>query len=379
MAVDASEFRAAMPVAQKWAYFDHAAVAPLPRAAQLAIHRWATDAAEQGDTVWPNWTAQVEACRTAAARLLNAPREQIALVHSTTAGVNIVAEGYPWQSGDNIVIPDDEFPTNVYPWLNLAARGVETRRIASDRPQTVNIERLLAACDARTKLISVSWVGYSSGWRIDVAELVEQAHRRGILVFLDAIQGLGVFPLDVTDIPVDFVAADGHKWLLGPEGAGLFYLRPEHLELLHPTGVGWHSVAQASDYGRLKTNWRPDAARFEGGTQNMVGFIGLGASLELLLQFGPAAIAQRLLDYTDEAVRQLTAAGATIRSQRERPEHNSGIVSFEMPGHDPQHVRKQCLAAGAVLACRNQMLRLAPHAYQNEADLTRLTTALRTL
>jgi selenocysteine lyase/cysteine desulfurase len=367
-------FRQQMPIAMRFAYFDHAAVAPLPAATQAAVARWAAQAACEGDTAWTAWQKRVEACRALAARLLGADASEVALVHSTSEGIGLVAEGYPWREGDNVVTLDNEFPSNQYPWLNLASRGVETRRAATDRGR-VDLNRLEEACDARTRIVSISWVGYLSGWRADLNAAAEMAHRKGALLLVDAIQGLGVFPLDVRTTGVDFLAADGHKWLLGPEGAGLFYLRREHLDLLRPLGVGWHSVVHASDYGRIELRLKPSAARYEGGSQNMVGFLGLAESLELLLAYGQQALGRRIVEITDLACRRLEAIGAAIYSPREG-DHRSGIVSFELPGTEALAEKKRLLAQDVVLSARGGKLRIAAHAYNNEADLDRLIEAL---
>jgi cysteine desulfurase/selenocysteine lyase len=368
------QFRRQMPVAEKWAYFDHAAVSPLPAPAEQAIVNWAQKIAREGDTCWSDWSRRVEEARGLAARLLGADVDEVALVHSTTEGITLVAEGYPWREGDNVVTLAGEFPSNQYPWMNLASRGVETRRVSAAGGR-VDLDRLGAACDARTRIISVSWVGYVSGWRLDLDAMVALARRRGALLFVDAIQGLGVFPLDVHATPIDFLAADGHKWLLGPEGAGLFYTRREHLNRLRPLGVGWHSVVHASDYSHVELNLRPTAARYEGGTQNMVGFIGLAESLQLLLDYGIPAIAQRVLEIADLACRRLREIGAVIASPHEG-QHRSGIVSFELAGQDSSAVRERCLRAGVALAARGGKLRISPHAYVNEADVDRLIEAL---
>jgi selenocysteine lyase/cysteine desulfurase len=201
-------------------------------------------------------------------------------------------------------------------------------------------------------------------------------HGKGALLFLDAIQGLGVFPLDVCRTPIDFLASDGHKWLLGPEGAGIFYLRREHLDLLRPIGVGWNSVVQDHDFTRIELSLKPSAERYEGGSMNVVGFIGLNASLELLLRYGQKAISQRVLEITDLACRRLTDAGATIDSDRSGA-CRSGIVSFRLPGRDPDFLRKQCLQRRVVLSCRAGRLRISPHAYNNASDIERLVDALR--
>jgi selenocysteine lyase/cysteine desulfurase len=366
--------RARMPVAQRWAYFDHAAVAPLTATAGETLAAWCGQALAAGDTAWPQWSRGVEAMRDTAARLIGADRDEIALVPNTTAGISLVAEGLAWRTGENVVTLADEFPSNAYPWLNLSSRGIETRRVPTDNGR-LDLDKLFAACDGRTRIISFSWVGYASGYRHDVAQIVERAHERGILVMLDAIQGLGAFPFDVRRTPVDFLAADGHKWMLGPEGAGIAYVRRDHLDQLRPMGVGWHSVVHASDYTRIELTLKPSAARYEGGSQNMAGMLALGASLELLVDLGLDNIADSILDFTDRACERLRQIGATIMSDR-RPDHRSGIVSFELAGRDPLAMKKHCLSQHVVLSCRAGRLRISPHAYNNEEDLDRLVEAI---
>ena len=195
------DFRAHMPVARRWAYFAHAAVAPLSGDANLALTRFADDAAENGDAFYPAWTKQIEDLRRRAAGMIGAEVEEIALVANTTAGINLVAEGFPWQPGDNVVTRADEFPANQYPWIRLADQGVEQERLATELFEKllagIGLDRLLDACDDRTRIIAISWVSYSHGFRHDLAELAEAAHRKSALLFVDAVQGLGVFPIDV--------------------------------------------------------------------------------------------------------------------------------------------------------------------------------------
>lgn len=360
---------------------DHAAVAPIPIPARDAAERWAHQAAEEGDTLWPRWAERVEEVRRLCATLIGASPDELAFVHNTTTGIGLVAEGYPWQAGDNVVTLANEFPSNQYPWLNLAGRGVEARRVeVTAADGAVELERILAACDDRTRLIAVSWVGYATGWRLDLEALVELAHARGVLVFLDAIQGFGVFPLDVRRTPVDFLAADGHKWMLGPEGAGLFYVRSEHLDLLRPLGIGWNSVRHAHDFNRIELDLRPTARRYEGGSQNMVGVLTLGASLQLLADMGlgcsQSDVADRVLAVTDVATQRLREVGAIVVSCREG-ERRSGIVAFEVPGAEPEALRGVCLRAGVALSCRGGRLRISPHAYTNQEDLDRLLAAIK--
>lgn len=366
--------RAAMPVAQKWAYFDHAAVAPLSEPASLEIRQWLDEATHEGDTVWPRWAKKLAAARKTAARVIGAEPEEIALVANTTAGINFVAEGLDWRSGDNVVTLDDEFPSNLYPWMHLAHRGVETRLAATDRGR-VDVETLAARCDRRTRLITVSWVGYKTGCRRDLDAIAEVAQSCGALLLVDAIQGVGAFPIDVGKTPIDFLAADGHKWQLGPEGAGFAFVRRDRLPLLRTVGVGWNSVQQGSDFDHIELSLRQDARRYEGGSQNMAGLIGWGASLDLLDSLGMENVAALILQITDAACERLSEIGADIVSPREAGER-SGIVTFEMPGADAMQLRNCCAREGVALACRGGRLRISPHAYNNEEDLDRLIRAL---
>ena len=371
---DWETFRRRMPIAETWAYFDHAAVSPLPEPTHRALVDWAEEAAHSGDTVWPTWSRKVESLRRQAAHLIGASPEEIALIHNTTEGVNLVAEGFPWQAGDNVVTLADEFPTNQYPWMNLAERGVQTRRVPTDNG-VVDLDRLAAACDHRTRIVSVSWVSYSSGWRNDLEQVAAIAHRCGALFFLDAIQALGVFELDVRRTAVDFLAADGHKWLLGIEGAGIFYIRREHLDRLRPLGVGWNSVVRSHDYQHIELALKDSAERYEGGSPCMAGLIALAASLELLMGYGAEALGRRILEVTEQACRGLREIGAVLHSDRSA-RHASGIVAFELPGRDPLALKKHCLQRNVVLSCRAGRLRISPHAYNNEQDIQRLVQAL---
>lgn len=369
------QLRSQMPVTQQWAYFDHAAVAPLCLPAQTALQEWAADLAENGDANWGAWRKGVERVRRSAAKLLNADQAEIALIHNTTEGVNIVAEGFPWRAGDNVVLPASEFPTNLYPWMNLADRGVEVRQVATPN-ERLDLTAVAAACDERTRIVAVSWVGYATGWRNDLDALVELAHAQGALLFVDAIQALGVQPLDVSQTPVDFLAADGHKWLLGPEGAGVFYMRREHLARLRPLGVGWNSVKQAGEFSDSRFELRETAGRYEGGSYNMPGIAALGASLALLSEHGPQAIAERIDDVGNQLCDELINRGATIVSCREQ-RHRSGIVAFDWPTSEPPaEIQRRCRAQGAIVNNRGGHLRVSPHAYTNADDISRLCAAL---
>lgn len=376
---DWARMRSEVPSSSTWSYFDHAAVSPLPAPTHDAIRGWLEQATQQGSPAWPEWNKRVQRTRQSAARLLGADVGEIALVPNTTTGISFVAEGWPWQAGDNVVTLANEFPSNAYPWLHLESRGVEVRRVPVEGGR-VDSGKLAEACDHETRIVSVSWVGYGTGYRLDLDQIAELAHQHQARLFVDAIQGLGVFPLDLSSTPVDFLAADGHKWLMGPEGAGILYVRRENLDRLRPMVAGWQSVAHPFDYSRIELRWREDAGRFEGGSHNMGGLLGLGASLEWLERYGWSAtshhLADRVLELTALARERIEELGGILHGDHS-PQHASGIVSFSIPDADPIAIRKRCFEANIVLSCREGRLRISPHAYANTDDLDRLADCLR--
>ena len=301
-------WRSQMPIVESWSYLDHAAVGPLSGPAAAAIEQYARQATREGDTVWPQWAANLDQLRRGFAELLNAESDEICLIPNTSTGINLIAEGFPWQPGDSVVVPEGEFPSNHFPWQNQAWRGVQLRLVPR-RQGRVLIDDLFSQVDRSTRMIAVSWVGYASGFRVELDELVERAHRLGVLVCLDAIQGAGVFDLDLREIDVDFLAADGHKWLLGPEGMGFAMIRKRHIDRLRCGNVGWNSVRNAFNYADPKMDLRSSAVRFEPGSANMVGAAALLASLKLFLEVrrihGPNAIENRVLELANELHQRL--------------------------------------------------------------------------
>jgi len=257
--------------------------------------------------------------------------------------------------------------------MNLAGRGVEVRTVAS-RDGRLWIDDVRAALDSRTRLVSLSQVEFASGFRNDLDAIGGLCRERGVYFFVDAIQGLGVLPLDVRRTPVDFLAADGHKWLLGPEGAGIFYVRRDLLDLLHPVGVGWNSVVGARDFSRIDFTLKPHAGRWESGTLNVAGIAALGASLELLLEIGVPALTDRVLQLTDELCDRVRAAGLTVYSSR-RPEDRSGIVSLIVPA-DVRQIVRRCREANLVINQRAGRLRVSPHCYNTSEELERLMSVV---
>jgi cysteine desulfurase/selenocysteine lyase len=372
--MDWQALRAAFPVTDHWNFLDHAAVAPLTAGARQALLDWTEYMTVNGGVRLHVWTQRIEEVRRLAGRLLNADPLDIAFLKNTSEGVGIVAEGFPWQPGDNLVTAAEEYPANIYPWLNLAGRGVEVRCVPS-RGSRVEIDDVRAAIDGRTRLVSLSMVEFASGFRNDLDTIGSLCRERGIYFFVDAIQGLGVLPLDVQRTPVDFLAADGHKWLLGPEGASLFYIRRELVEMLHPVGVGWNSVVGALDFSTIDFRLKPHAGRWESGTLNVGGVSALGASLTLLLEIGIPAVAARVLELTDHLCERAARAGLGVFSSR-LPGDQSGIVSLLVRDADPAALVRRCREAKVVVNQRAGRLRVSPHCYNTTDELNQLVELL---
>jgi selenocysteine lyase/cysteine desulfurase len=363
------------PAAGRWAYFDHAAVSPLPRHSGDALRAWTAEQEHQGVVAWPDCERRLESIRDRAAGLLNAHRDEIAFISSTTHGIGLIAEGFPWRDGDNVVTAADEYPSNIYPWMNLASRGVELR-VVPGRDGTIRLEDLREAMDASTRLLAISHVEFATGFRNDLDALAELCRSRGVALSVDAIQGLGPFRIDVQQTPIDFLAADGHKWLLGPEGAGLLFVRRDWIERLRPIGVGWHSVVGSYNAPEIQFQLKPTAQRWEGGSFNMPGLLTFGASLELFFEWGLEAVARRIQSRAD-AVRELAArAGWTVYGSP-LPSERSAIVVLEKAGVDHAAAARALREShGIVAACRRGRLRISPHVYNNDRDLERLGAAL---
>lgn len=373
--MDHHDLRRLMPVTANWAYLDHAAVAPLTGPAGEALAGWADDVTRNGVVHESAWLKRVEEVRRRCGELLSADPLDVAFVKNTSEGIGIVAEGYPWANGDNVVTSEDEYPANVYPWLNLASRGVEVRRVPS-RDGRVCLDDLRAAIDSRTRIVTLSFVEFATGFRNDLDAVGQLCRERGVLFFVDAIQGLGALPLDVSRSPIDFLAADGHKWLLGPEGAGVLWVRHEVVERLRPVGVGWNSVVGAWDFSTIDFRLKPHAGRWESGTLNLGGVVALGASLDLLMSVGVEAIAARIRELTDHLCQSIERAGWRVFSSRRDGEW-SGIVSLEPPpGADVGAAAKVLLAHGVVVRPRAGRLRVSPHAYNTVEEIDRLVTLL---
>ena len=355
------QIAAEFPQQQDLAYLNHAAVAPWPRRTAEAVRAFADENLSQGALDYPRWNTVQAGLRERLRTLINAPAaEDIALLKSTSEGLSVVAAGLDWQWGDRVVGIAAEFPSNRLVWQSLAPRGVEFQAVnihVAD-PETA----LLDACDSRTRLMAVSTVHYASGLRLDLERLAEGCRQRGILICVDAIQSLGATGLDVQALGVDFVVADGHKWMLGPEGLALFYCRPELRDRLTLQQYGWFMVEHHLDFDR--EDWQPAASarRFECGSPNMLGAHALSASLGLLLEIGLEEVERQVLarsSYLMEAINQASELTLLSNDQHGR---RLGIVSFSSAG-DPDALFRELWAGRVVCARRGDGVRLSPHFY----------------
>lgn len=369
------------PILSHLDFYNHAGVAPIPRRGAEAIRQYAHQA-ESAAYVGAHWYREIESLRAAFATLLNADKQEIALVKNTSEGIAIVARGVKWAPGDRIVTTNVEYPANIYPWMDVANREgaelvmVEERTDASGR-RAVPLDAILdAAAHPRTRMVALSHVEFASGQRNDIATIGQFCRQRGILFCVDAIQTLGIFPVDVKAMNIDYLAADGHKWLLGPEGAGVFYIRRDLIEQTHPPQVGWNNVINAQDYGHYDFTFRPDAARYESGTPNVPGFLGLRASLDLLMDVGIETISARIKALTDRLVTGVERKGYRVVSPREANAW-SGAVVFVSDRHDHANLAARLRKENRIeLAVREGRLRCSPHFYNTDQQIDRLIDAL---
>jgi len=343
-------------------YLNHAAVAPWPKRAATAVSRFAQENVLLGARDYPDWMVVEQRLRERLMRLLNAPStDDIALVKNTSEALSFVAFGLDWKAGDQIVISDEEFPSNRIVWEALAPQGVEVIQVslkAAD-PEAV----LLAACGPRTRLLSISAVQYASGLRLDLERLGQGCKQRHVLFCIDAIQQLGAMPFDVQASQCDFAMADGHKWLLGPEGLGVFYCRSELRPQLKLSEFGWHMVERMGDYSR--TTWEPavSARRFECGSPNMLGTMALEASLSLLEEVGMdevgKAVAERIR-WLEEGLYGIP--GARVHTSKS-PDRRAGILSFSLDGVENTHLHQRLMQEQVVCVQRGAGVRFSPHFY----------------
>jgi len=365
------EWREEFPVTRNLIYLNHAAVAPLPKRAAEAMQRLAQDACDYGALHYSDWMEAVDGVKRAAARMLNADAAEIATVKNTSEGIATVALGLGWREGDRIVAFREEFPANYYIWKKLEQwKGLRVEWLSCMAPLE-EIER--AARGAR--LLAISFVQYLSGYRANLEAIGEICARHGLFFFVDAIQGLGAFPLDVRKARIHALAADGHKWLLGPEGCGILYVQRDWQDAIEPVEFGWTNVAGWQDYASRDMTLRRDAGRYEPGTLNVVGCFGLRASLELLLEAGVERIAPHVQRLGDLIAGWAKEKRYEVMVER-TPDNGSGIVSIRKEGIDSRWLWSRLRDAGIVAAPRQGWLRLSPHFYISPDDVAQVVELL---
>ncbi|MBA1272773.1 aminotransferase class V-fold PLP-dependent enzyme [Stutzerimonas azotifigens] len=343
-------------------YLNHAAVAPWPKRASDAVMAFAKENHTIGARDYPKWLDVELRLRERLARLLNAPsRADIALVKNTSEALSFVAFGLDWRSGDQIVISDEEFPSNRVVWEALAPQGVEVIQV-SLKGQDPEAD-LLAACGPRTRLMAISAVQYASGLRLDLERLGLACEQLGVLLCIDAIQQLGALPLDVQAARCAFAMADGHKWMLGPEGLGVFYCRSDLRSQLKLHEYGWHMLEDAGNYDR--NDWQParSARRFECGSPNMLGCMALEASLSLLEEVGMDQVAKLVLERIEWLRSGLDVIDGVELLSPHAQSRRSGILTFRVEQLDSNELFAQLKAEQVVCAQRGGGVRLSPHFY----------------
>jgi len=344
-------------------YLNHAAVAPWPTRTRDAVCAFAEESSSRGSQGYLRWLETERRLRAQLAALINAPAgEDIALLKNTSEALSVVAHGLPWQAGDNVVTSDQEFPSNRIVWESLEPAGVEVRQVdlyADDGPEAA----LLAACDERTRVLAISSVEYASGLRLDLAALGKACRERDVLFCVDAIQSVGAVGVDVQASQVDFLMADGHKWMLGPEGLALFYCRPGLRERLRLHQFGWHMVEHAEDFDRRDWSPAPDARRFECGSPNMLCIHALDASVSLLREVGSATVEDELLRRSRHVMAAVEASEHLSLTGDTRPGRFAGIVTFRHRRIDSEDLYHRLMARGVMCAKRGGGVRFSPHFY----------------
>jgi selenocysteine lyase/cysteine desulfurase len=366
------------PVARDKIFLAHAGVCPLPRRVAAAIAECARQGTLGDQEAF--MLHRLDDARKLASQLLKCQPDEIALVGPTSLALSFVAAGLNFRKGDNILIYHDDYPSNVYPWMALTARGVEVRLLNIKNYGAIRTVDVIGQVDENTKLVALASCHFISGFRIEISAIGKFLRERGILFCLDAIQTLGAFPTTVEH--VDFLAADAHKWLLGPCGAGILYVRRELQEKLNPPIYGWHNVRNPNFVAQEQIVFRSGAVKYEAGTQNLVGLVGLIASMELALEIGVENIAAELLRKRTLFVNALAAKDFAVLNAGAKTENASGIVSFFQPGKDLSALNQKLSEAGIVASLRTDRkgqnyIRLSPHFYNTDAELQRVLELLQ--
>lgn len=371
---DWNALRKEFPVAGNFIYFNHAAIAPVSVSVKNKVDECLEKYSLKGIVCNQEYIDMADETRQLAAMLINAKTSEIAYVKNTTQGIQIAANGIRWESGDNVLIPSNEFPANVFPWLNLSVRGVETRFIPvrDGRFTAADIARYI---DKHTRAVSVSAVSFTNGFRSNLDEIGRLCRDHDIFFIVDAIQALGAVEVDVRKSNIDILSADAHKWLLGPQGIGITFVSDAVLDKLDVSNLGYRSMTNENEYLNYNLRLKKDATRFEEGTLNIIGIAGLNASLTMLLSVGIPAIEERLTELNDALINSLTERGYIIKSPLKSNER-SGILSFYHNEIATETIYQNLIKGNVVCAQRDGAVRISPHFYNNLEDIDGFLKAL---
>ncbi|MEK7780002.1 MAG: aminotransferase class V-fold PLP-dependent enzyme [Verrucomicrobiota bacterium] len=366
--------RQEFPVVRSKIFLAHAGDCPLPRRVAQAVADYAQQAtmSDQEGLVFPR---ALEEGRKLAGQILHCQDEEVAFVGPTSLALSFFASGLKFRKGDNILIYHDDYPSNVYPWMALAERGVEVRLLNTRGLGVIRPIDVIGQVDERTRLVALASCHFISGYRLDYASIGKALRQRGILFCLDGIQTVGAFPTTMEH--VDMLAADAHKWLLGPCGAGIMYVRKELQPHLNPPVYGWHNVRCPNYVAQEQIAYRSGAKKFEAGTHNLLGLVGLNAAMTMLLELGVDNIARELLRKRGWLVPALQAKGYSVLNAEAAQENASSIVAFFKAEADLPALHQKLLAANIVTSLRvdrkgQRYLRLSPHFYNTDAELQRV-------
>ncbi|MGD8229165.1 MAG: aminotransferase class V-fold PLP-dependent enzyme [Desulfobacteraceae bacterium] len=370
---DFDNYRSEFPIAERCVFMNHAAISPLCMRVVSTVESLFREFSDYGSEYYPRWAKRIEEVRRLFASLIHADSDEIAFMTNTSEGLSVVAAGIDWKEGDGVLIARPDFPANIYPWINLERKGVRVHYFERNEGR-FSIKEVDKALIPGTRLLSVSSVDFATGFLCDLEALGEFCRKKGLLFCVDAIQSLGLIPMDVKKYGIHFLASGGHKWLLSAMGCGCLFVSKDVDHLVHPVQVGWKSVVQEEAFFLIQFDLKPDALRFEPGTMNVAGIYALGAALELLMEADVEKVYAHVMALNhllyeglkERKVRILTPMGANERS---------GILSF-IPSSDPKSLHIFLTEEMIRVSLRNQMIRLSPHFYNNKDDIERFFQAL---
>ena len=365
------------PLQNSLLYFNHAAVAPWPQRAVQAVCHFAQESGAQGAKDYPRWMQVEQRLRTQIKTLIQAPKiDDISLVKNTSEALSIIAYGMDWRVGDKVVFLAQEFPSNRIVWESLRSLGVIPVKVVVAAGQSPE-NALIAACDHNTRLISLRTVQYASGYRMDVARIAQFAHTHNIHWGLDAIQSLGALPMDVQALDVDFVAADGHKWMLGPEGLAVLYVREAFRQQIKPRQFGWHMVQQSGQFDQQDWTAATDGKKYEPGSPNSVSVHGLEASLSLINELEMEFVTSRILANTQHMIDEVQRTENLELVSSEDPRNRSGICCFRPRSHSISNLFSHLTPQQLVCALRGNAIRFSPHFYNDSSQIAAAFSLVR--